>query len=473
MLFIALLLPTAVAVPIAAPGVLPLLAASGKWMAVNDPVMGGISTSSYKGGIWSGEVKVVPKLHAPGFCRVNGELPKAADVSAYEGLTFVCSGTGAPVRTMMAQIETAHSDFRGQFVANMSIEASKSSVFVPFSSFRPFGIRPEAGGPPSKKDLAHVFQVGYLADGTAGKFEIDITSVSAGSAGPAPGPATGKISLSTFDGHKATTQPWRATNDPVMGGLSDSTVKIANGALSWVGQVRVVPKLHAPGFCTATTGGYHQQPDKFPDISSAEGLLVTARNNGGPSGLSSFKVTMSSHDERGEFEGRFNTTVVTAEFRTYFVPFSAMAPRGEGGKPQGGPPTKVQLQAITGLGFNQDGVAGKFDLEVKEIAAGSSGGGGGGGGKTLDLVTFNEGDKTNFKWSDLNDPVMGGRSTSTFKVEAGKGVFDGVCRIVPQLKAPGFCNAEARPSLTGAHPSHHSTHLLLANARTGAIYMGR
>ena len=66
--------------------------------------------------------------------------------------------------------------------------------------------------------------------------------------------------------------------------------------------------------------------------------------------------------------------------------------------------------------------------------------------KTLDLVTFKEGDKTNFKWTDLNDPVMGGRSTSTFKVEGGKGVFDGVCRIVPQLKAPGFCNAEARPS---------------------------
>ena len=66
--------------------------------------------------------------------------------------------------------------------------------------------------------------------------------------------------------------------------------------------------------------------------------------------------------------------------------------------------------------------------------------------KTLDLVTFKEGDKTNFKWVDLNDPVMGGRSTSTFTVEDGKGVFDGVCRIVPQLKAPGFCNAEARPS---------------------------
>ena len=456
MLFIALLLPTAVAVPVAAPmGGMPLLTASGKWMAVNDPVMGGISTSGYKTGangvgIWSGEVKVVPKLHAPGFCRVNGVLPKAVDVSSHDGLTFVCSGTGAPVRTMMAQIETAHSDFQGQFVANMTIGTSKSSVFVPFSSFRPFGIRPEAGGPPSKKDLAHVFQVGYLADGTAGKFEIDITSVIAGSTGPTPGPATGKITLSTFDGNKATTQPWRATNDPVMGGLSDSFVKITNGVLSWNGQVRVVPKLHAPGFCTATTGGYHQQPDKFPDISAAEGLLVTARNKLA-SGLSSFKVSMQTSVNSGEryggFEGYFNTTV-TQEFKTYFVPFSAMAPMGEGGKPEGAAPSKRQLAAITGLGFNQDGTAGKFELEVKEIAAGSpGGGGGGGGGKTLDLVTFQEGDKTNFKWTDLNDPVMGGRSTSTFKVEGGKGVFDGVCRIVPQLKAPGFCNAEARPSL--------------------------
>ena len=63
---------------------MPLLTAAGRWKAVNDPVMGGISNSGFKlggngVGVWSGEVKVVPKLHAPGFCRVNGELPKAVD----------------------------------------------------------------------------------------------------------------------------------------------------------------------------------------------------------------------------------------------------------------------------------------------------------------------------------------------------------------------------------------------------------
>ena len=40
-------------------------------------------------------------------------------------------------------------------------------------------------------------------------------------------------------------------------------------------------------------------------------------------------------------------------------------------EPEGGAPTRAQLKAITGLGFNQDGVAGKFNILVQEIAAGS------------------------------------------------------------------------------------------------------
>eukprot|EP01052_Picozoa_sp_SAG31_P031871 SAG31_NODE_3428_length_4289_cov_3.615990_3_plen_440_part_00 len=185
-------------------------------------------------------------------------------------------------------------------------------------------------------------------------------------------------------GHPNTTQKWGATNDPVMGGISESSVKIVNApnseiiALDWSGEVKVVPKLHAPGFCTATTGGYHQQPDKFPDISETEGLLIRAQNPM-QGGLSSFKVSMTtsvrSGEREGEFEGRFNTTVkVEGRFntywRTYFVPFSAMSQNFRG-QPEGGAPTRAQLKAITGLGFNQDGVAGKFNILIVEIAAGS------------------------------------------------------------------------------------------------------
>ena len=53
----------------------------------------------------------------------------------------------------------------------------------------------------------------------------------------------------------------------------------------------------------------------------------------------------------------------------------------------------------------------------------------------------------------VNDPVMGGRSTSTFEQSReGIAVFNGTVRIVPQLKAPGFCNAEIQ-SNSFLHPN--------------------
>mmetsp|Transcript_1671 Transcript_1671/g.1886 ORF Transcript_1671/g.1886 Transcript_1671/m.1886 type:complete len:301 (+) Transcript_1671:2-904(+) len=38
----------------------------------------------------------------------------------------------------------------------------------------------------------------------------------------------------------------------------------------------------------------------------------------------------------------------------------------------------------------------------------------------------------------MNDPVMGGQSTSTVTIDHGMASFDGSCKIVPFLKAPGF-----------------------------------
>jgi hypothetical protein len=76
-----------------------------------------------------------------------------------------------------------------------------------------------------------------------------------------------------------------------MGGVSHSTFTVGTGSAEWSGEVKIVPKLHAPGFCTATCGGYHQQPVKLPDISGAQGLLVTLRNKL-PGGLASFKVSL-------------------------------------------------------------------------------------------------------------------------------------------------------------------------------------
>merc|ERR1711904_217434 len=57
------------------------------------------------------------------------------------------------------------------------------------------------------------------------------------------------------------------------------------------------------------------------------------------------------------------------------------------------------------------------------------------------LATFDGGKGTTFKWKDLNDPVMGGASTSTFTQQEGVGIFNGTCRIVSFLHAPGFAKA--------------------------------
>ena len=67
------------------------------------------------------------------------------------------------------------------------------------------------------------------------------------------------------------------------------------------------------------------------------------------------------------------------------------------------------------------------------------------------LVTFDGAPGTTFQWEDLNDPVMGGRSTSTFKIDAEKkvGIFNGTCAIVPKLKAPGFAKVTTRRDSTG------------------------
>jgi len=45
------------------------------------------------------------------------------------------------------------------------------------------------------------------------------------------------------------------------------------------------------------------------------------------------------------------------------------------------------------------------------------------------------------EWSALNDPVMGGQSTSQVKVTGGVLNFTGYCAIVPSLRAPGFITA--------------------------------
>lgn len=69
------------------------------------------------------------------------------------------------------------------------------------------------------------------------------------------------------------------------------------------------------------------------------------------------------------------------------------------------------------------------------------------------LATFDGAPATTFRFSELNDPVMGGRSVGTWTVDKqGKfGIFDGEVKDVPSLKAPGFIATAADGAFADAH----------------------
>merc|ERR1711988_1466911 len=84
-------------------------------------------------------------------------------------------------------------------------------------------------------------------------------------------------------------------------------------------------------------------------------------------------------------------------------------------------------------------MGGDFNLEIDWIGATK---------KSLEstpgsLVTFDGSSGTTFKFVELNDPVMGGRSTGTWSLGNGFGILDGEVVDVPSLKAPGFIKAAA------------------------------
>merc|ERR1712224_298236 len=68
--------------------------------------------------------------------------------------------------------------------------------------------------------------------------------------------------------------------------------------------------------------------------------------------------------------------------------------------------------------------------------------------KTVMLATFDGAKETSLTWRPVNDPVMGGQSTSSFSVEASKGIFEGEVKVVPFLGEPGFCNLETSGSVS-------------------------
>jgi len=85
----------------------------------------------------------------------------------------------------------------------------------------------------------------------------------------------------------------------------------------------------------------------------------------------------------------------------------------------------------------------------------------------VNLVTFDGAAATTFTFQELNDPVMGGKSTGTWSLNKdGYGVFDGEVVDVPSLKAPGFIKAAADGQFADASSAINGALVLMVRTST-------
>jgi hypothetical protein len=251
---------------------------------------------------------------------------------------------------------------------------------------------------------------------------------------------------------------WDALIDPVMGGQSVATATIVDNHGVLDGEVKIVPALKAAGFITA-------QSDMKIDASAAAGGDLVMKVRSSTPDYTGFKVSFaasstsptiacasggSSFLGRGCFKSPF-TVPAGDDFTEVRIPLSEFTDKWDAATgelttlckddpsvcPSADKLKKVQRVAVWG-----EGKVGQVHIEVDSIAiepaaqhlkAQSS----------ATLVSFDGADATTFTFRELNDPVMGGKSTGTWSLGDGFGVMDGEVVDVPSLQAPGFIKAQA------------------------------
>jgi hypothetical protein len=118
------------------------------WETVNDPVMGGVSKSSFRVednvGIWSGKVAIVPFLKAPGFCTLRApgfrKTAKFPDLSGSDGLIVRTAASHEGLKDFRVTVSTEGAgrgmmkdmSYSAEFRATEDFE----DVFVPWKAFK-------------------------------------------------------------------------------------------------------------------------------------------------------------------------------------------------------------------------------------------------------------------------------------------------------------------------------------------------
>jgi hypothetical protein len=218
----------------------------------------------------------------------------------------------------------------------------------------------------------------YLPDSKGSRYCTDMVCVSGHAAAGIVAKQEQSKLLATFDGAAGTTFPWVTVNDPVMGGQSNSTLQISHttGTALWHGEVKIVPFLHAPGFCKAQCPALGKTV-QIPSAVGYDGITVSLRNLDS-TGLSAFNVVIEStgaksiFGQRGAYTADFNVTATGDKtFTSSFMPWSAFTCTWRGQKVTWCPDLTTQLDKMDSLsvGTAFPGKAGPFQVEIKSIAA--------------------------------------------------------------------------------------------------------
>jgi hypothetical protein len=292
-----------------------------KWKETNDPVMGGKSTGTFvvnekhHYGVLHGRVEIVPFLNAPGFIKAETTAPtshKWPDVSTCEGLQLVALSDTPSYRGFRISFGKTRPPgafpYTYGYKADFSVTDDEDVTIVrlPFESFTDNwdagtgnakvtcqenkDYCPDAA---TKKDL---YSIAIWGEGVEGDVDLQIGSIAAygcknnnnnnnnNNALPNQGDAEFGENEILIEDFSNPVHPWRTMNDPVMGGKSTSSLDIHDGMASFDGTCAIVPFLKAPGFVTMTTR-VHSNPlvttqatSLFPDVSSCDGLVVSARS---------------------------------------------------------------------------------------------------------------------------------------------------------------------------------------------------
>jgi len=185
------------------------------------------------------------------------------------------------------------------------------------------------------------------------------------------------VRLLSFDSADQSTysRRWILTDDPVMGGLSNSTWTEQQDQLqgTWEGTVRIVPSLKAPGFCNLMSAR-----QEWNDANGFTHLIIRAKSTINYKG---FKVSFGADTLNLQFKcfkADFEMES-TGEWEEIYVPFKEFS--NDWSSYTGEPitkcsddvsvcPTDKNLKDIEQIGFWMEGVAGDFHFELKEVLAG-------------------------------------------------------------------------------------------------------